>query len=256
MPPLSKPGFKRVLSKGRKPYRTKDGYACILPYSDRNWQDFYTFTGRTQFKDDARFQKLSDRVQNIGVLYAMVEEEAPKERTKKWGMLGELGINRYLEEIDDSVRGVRIAAATRLAQFSRRGDVDPAGNKIEDPLAVLTDSQRKAFEKAMVEFRDSQTLSLDHAGGHLVFASFDRQQGRIEEDSVATANGRLAIALGIKGEADSGGRVNPVVVQTSPRNAGAAATWTVHAAATWAVHAAAEVPAVIVGRRRDVQVHR
>ena len=40
----------------RKPYRTKDGYACILPYSDRNWQDFYEFTGRTEFKDDPRFQ--------------------------------------------------------------------------------------------------------------------------------------------------------------------------------------------------------
>jgi len=83
-PPLSKPGFKRVLSKGRKPYRTKDGYACILPYSDRNWQDFYTFTGRTAFKDDPRFQQLSDRVQNIGILYQMVEEEAPKRTTGAW----------------------------------------------------------------------------------------------------------------------------------------------------------------------------
>jgi crotonobetainyl-CoA:carnitine CoA-transferase CaiB-like acyl-CoA transferase len=84
VPPLSKPGFKRVLSKGRKPYRTKDGYACILPYSDRNWQDFYTFTGRTAFKDDPRFQRLSDRVQNIGILYQMVEEEAPKRTTSEW----------------------------------------------------------------------------------------------------------------------------------------------------------------------------
>ena len=50
-----------------------------------------------------------------------------------------------------------------------------------DPLTKLTDSQRKAFEKAMVEFRESQELSLDHAGGHLVLASFDRQHGRIEE---------------------------------------------------------------------------
>jgi tetratricopeptide (TPR) repeat protein len=83
--------------------------------------------------------------------------------------------------IDDSVRAVRIAAATRLAQFSGLARVDQAGNKIENPLDALTDSQRKAFEKAMVEFRESQELSLDHAGGHLVFASFDRRQGRIDE---------------------------------------------------------------------------
>ena len=30
-------------------------------------------------------------------------------------------------------------------------------------------------------FAKSQELSLDHAGGHLVLASFDRQHGRIEE---------------------------------------------------------------------------
>src|SRR5271170_190828 len=45
----------------------------------------------------------------------------------------------------------------------------------------------------------------------------------IEKDPVAAANGRLAIAFGIKGEAHSRSGVNPVVVQTSPRNARAAA---------------------------------
>ena len=84
VPPLGKPGFKRLLSRQRKPYRTKDGYACILPYSDRNWQDFYDFTGRTEFKDDPRFRRLSDRVQNIAVLYEMIEQEAPKRTTAEW----------------------------------------------------------------------------------------------------------------------------------------------------------------------------
>ena len=45
LPELGKPGFRRVLDKFRKPYRTADGYACILPYSDRNWRDFFDFTG-------------------------------------------------------------------------------------------------------------------------------------------------------------------------------------------------------------------
>ncbi len=84
VPPLSKPGFTRLLTRSRKPYRTADGYACILPYSDQNWQDFYDFTGRVEFKADARFKRLSDRVQNIGVLYQMVEEEAVKHPTGEW----------------------------------------------------------------------------------------------------------------------------------------------------------------------------
>jgi crotonobetainyl-CoA:carnitine CoA-transferase CaiB-like acyl-CoA transferase len=84
LPPLSPPGFKRLMSRTRKPYRTRDGYACILPYSDRNWQDFYAFTGRSEFADDPRFRRLSDRVHNIAVLYSMVEEEAVKRSTQEW----------------------------------------------------------------------------------------------------------------------------------------------------------------------------
>jgi crotonobetainyl-CoA:carnitine CoA-transferase CaiB-like acyl-CoA transferase len=83
-PPLSRPGFKRLLTRSRKPYRTQDGYACILPYSDQNWQDFYEFTGRLEFKTDPRFKRLSDRVQNIAVLYQMIEEEAPRRPTAQW----------------------------------------------------------------------------------------------------------------------------------------------------------------------------
>lgn len=83
-PPLGPPGFQRVLKRERKPYRTKDGFACILPYSDKNWQDFYEFTGRDEFENDERFKRLPDRVMHIVTLYKMVEEEAPKRSTHEW----------------------------------------------------------------------------------------------------------------------------------------------------------------------------
>lgn len=84
VPPLGPPEFLRVLSPQRKPYRTLDGYICILPYSDQNWRDIYEFTGRHEFKTDSRFQTLSRRVQNIEVLYSMIEEEAAKDTTAAW----------------------------------------------------------------------------------------------------------------------------------------------------------------------------
>jgi crotonobetainyl-CoA:carnitine CoA-transferase CaiB-like acyl-CoA transferase len=83
-PPLCKPGFNRLLNPARKPYKTKDGYACILPYSDKNWRDFYAFTGRVEYADDSRFKELSERVVNIEILYNLVEEEAAKRRTAEW----------------------------------------------------------------------------------------------------------------------------------------------------------------------------
>src|SRR3954471_10637404 len=83
-PPLGEIGFKRVLSKYRKPFRTADGYMCILPYSDSNWADFFRFTGRTEFLGDARFRVLAERVQHIDFLYALVEQEAPRFSNSEW----------------------------------------------------------------------------------------------------------------------------------------------------------------------------
>jgi crotonobetainyl-CoA:carnitine CoA-transferase CaiB-like acyl-CoA transferase len=83
-PPLGETGFKRVLSKYRKPYATADGHMCILPYSDSNWSDFFRFTGRTELLGDARFAVLAERVQHIDFLYAVVEEEAPGFTNAQW----------------------------------------------------------------------------------------------------------------------------------------------------------------------------
>ena len=83
-PPMGKMGFVRLLSRRRKPFRTKDGYACILPYSDENWRDFFDFVGRAEFKADQRFQRLASRVGHIEILYGLVEEEAPKRTSAEW----------------------------------------------------------------------------------------------------------------------------------------------------------------------------
>jgi crotonobetainyl-CoA:carnitine CoA-transferase CaiB-like acyl-CoA transferase len=83
-PPLGKMGFPRLLSRRRKPYRTNDGYACILPYSDANWRDFFDFVGRPEFKSDPRFARLASRVAHIEILYGLIEEEAPKRSNAQW----------------------------------------------------------------------------------------------------------------------------------------------------------------------------
>ncbi|MFO0997303.1 MAG: CoA transferase [Alphaproteobacteria bacterium] len=83
-PPLGGPGYARLLNKARHPYRTADGHLCILPYSDRNWQDLYDFLGRHDLKDDPRFVTMPDRVAHIDILYGMIEAEAPKRTTAAW----------------------------------------------------------------------------------------------------------------------------------------------------------------------------
>jgi crotonobetainyl-CoA:carnitine CoA-transferase CaiB-like acyl-CoA transferase len=83
-PPLGPIGFARQLSAERKPYRTSDGWACILPYSDRNWLDFFAFIGRLALRDDSRFADMDSRGRNVDDLYRIVNEEAPKHSTHDW----------------------------------------------------------------------------------------------------------------------------------------------------------------------------
>jgi crotonobetainyl-CoA:carnitine CoA-transferase CaiB-like acyl-CoA transferase len=64
-PSLGPPGYTRVVSPTRKPYRTQDGFVCILPYSDRNWRDFFDFVGQPELKDDERYYSLPERVLHI-----------------------------------------------------------------------------------------------------------------------------------------------------------------------------------------------
>lgn len=83
-PALDEPGWKRVLSPARKPFRTKDGYACLLPYSDRNWRDFFAFIGRPELSDDPKFKTMPERVQNVDELYRVVETAAVGFSNAEW----------------------------------------------------------------------------------------------------------------------------------------------------------------------------
>lgn len=83
-PERGPPGFKRQLARGRKPYRTADGWACILPYSDRNWRDFFAFVGRPEIASDPRFWDIGNRVAHVEELYEIVEREAGRRSTAEW----------------------------------------------------------------------------------------------------------------------------------------------------------------------------
>lgn len=83
-PAKGPPGFKRQLALGRKPYHTSDGWACILPYSTRNWQDFFRFIGRPELCDEPRYLNIGSRVAHIEELYDIVEAEARNFSTAEW----------------------------------------------------------------------------------------------------------------------------------------------------------------------------
>jgi crotonobetainyl-CoA:carnitine CoA-transferase CaiB-like acyl-CoA transferase len=69
-PPLGEPGYSRLLTTWRRPYRTLDGYVCVVPYSNQHWQRFFEEVGRAELMLDERFASLAARTRNIDALYA------------------------------------------------------------------------------------------------------------------------------------------------------------------------------------------
>ena len=83
-PPKGAPGYTRLMSHHRKPYKTLDGYIAILPYLDAHWEKFCKLTGRTELIDDPRFRTLADRVRNIDDTYSITGEIMATRKTKEW----------------------------------------------------------------------------------------------------------------------------------------------------------------------------
>lgn len=77
-------GYPRVMSQLRKPHRTSDGYVCILPYTDRNWRDFFELAKRPDLAADPRYASATSRSSNYETLYATLGEIMAGQSTEFW----------------------------------------------------------------------------------------------------------------------------------------------------------------------------
>ena len=84
VPAMGETGYPRALSPSRKPYRTKDGYVGVLPYSDKQWKALFDVVGRPDLAEDPRFATLEARAENIDALYAKLAEQVAARTTAEW----------------------------------------------------------------------------------------------------------------------------------------------------------------------------
>jgi crotonobetainyl-CoA:carnitine CoA-transferase CaiB-like acyl-CoA transferase len=71
-PPLGTAGYERSMVEYRRPYATADGYVCVLPYTTKQWQSFFTLMQRPEMVEDQRVTDPATRSEKIGELYEMV----------------------------------------------------------------------------------------------------------------------------------------------------------------------------------------
>ncbi|MDE0205930.1 MAG: CoA transferase, partial [Candidatus Tectomicrobia bacterium] len=83
-PPESSLGYERVMTPARRPFPTRDGHVCILPYSDKHWRAFFAAAGRPELMEEPRFATYRARVTSVDDLYAFVSSVTPQKTTAEW----------------------------------------------------------------------------------------------------------------------------------------------------------------------------
>lgn len=83
-PPQGGAGYSRVLAPWRRPYRTADGYLCMLAYTDAQWRRFWTELAKPEMMQDARFADMAARSRNIDEVYRIAGEQLTSRTTAAW----------------------------------------------------------------------------------------------------------------------------------------------------------------------------
>ncbi len=79
-----KVGYVRVISPSRRPYRTKDGWVGVLPYTQRNWTKILTEIGRPEVAEYDWFKNATERSRRVDELYDMLAVAMVDRTTAEW----------------------------------------------------------------------------------------------------------------------------------------------------------------------------
>jgi crotonobetainyl-CoA:carnitine CoA-transferase CaiB-like acyl-CoA transferase len=77
-------GYLRVLSPGRRPYKTRDGWVGVLPYSERHWKRILTEIGRADVAEHGWLKDATERSRRVEELYEILAGAMPARTTAEW----------------------------------------------------------------------------------------------------------------------------------------------------------------------------
>jgi crotonobetainyl-CoA:carnitine CoA-transferase CaiB-like acyl-CoA transferase len=85
VPPEGAMGYKRLLSRTRGPYATRDGHLSLVVYTDKHWRAFTALVGCPTLLDtDARFQSQESRTRHAEDVGRFLAEQLPARSNREW----------------------------------------------------------------------------------------------------------------------------------------------------------------------------
>jgi crotonobetainyl-CoA:carnitine CoA-transferase CaiB-like acyl-CoA transferase len=78
-------GYRRLLSRTRGPYATRDGHLALVVYTDRHWRSFTALVGCPELLDvDPRFQSQESRTLNAEDVGRFLADHLPARGNREW----------------------------------------------------------------------------------------------------------------------------------------------------------------------------
>lgn len=77
-------GYPRVLMPERRPFKTLDGYICLMATTDSQYENLFKAMGRTDLIGDKRFNSVTVRSERFSELYGLIGEELAKQTNTTW----------------------------------------------------------------------------------------------------------------------------------------------------------------------------
>jgi crotonobetainyl-CoA:carnitine CoA-transferase CaiB-like acyl-CoA transferase len=142
-PPLSPPGYDRLLSGGRLPAPTSDGYIAMLPYTGDHWAALFESAGRADLVEKYRVHERDARNTFLKELYREMQDITRRRTTAEWlAVCAELDIPATpiyrLHELMDHPQ-LRAVGMFQTASHPTQGAVRylrPATNFSRSPASV------------------------------------------------------------------------------------------------------------------------
>jgi crotonobetainyl-CoA:carnitine CoA-transferase CaiB-like acyl-CoA transferase len=132
-------GYDPIRQAMRRPYRTRDGFLCFLPYLDAHWRSFFALIDRPDLAVDPDFATNRGRQANIGRVWEELARLVESRTNAEWlALLHGTDIpHAVLNDLEDLLDDPHLAATGfwQMVQHPNDGAMRLPANPIEMPAS-------------------------------------------------------------------------------------------------------------------------
>jgi crotonobetainyl-CoA:carnitine CoA-transferase CaiB-like acyl-CoA transferase len=105
-------GYTPVREGMRRPFPTRDGHLCFMPYTDGHWRRFLDLIDEPGIAADPRFMTMAGRQANIGLVWAEVGRQLARRTNAEWlALIGDTDIPfAVLNDLEDLLDDPHLAS--------------------------------------------------------------------------------------------------------------------------------------------------